>query len=318
MDRFFTQLSDRLPKDSSTPPVRSGRVVLLSGDVHHSFACRIAYWASTRFGDSPGQGQAARLVCAQLVASAFKNMNDKTVGLHNGGYKFAPHHLGFLLPKLQPEGAIGWAVTPNSSTQVEVGTSTELATVTVPAGATGAGGTTSVTQAVDVPCYVDGFDPSLSFLPDLEDVDATTLSHLFGVFKLKTKITRPADYRYRIDQVLASASGQVPPKPPDITGVPNGSDAASRQAALNAWYSAASAYRNYQSTLGKGRAIVGVSNLAEITFTWGQGDAKTVHHTVRWRDPNKGSTSDVLWARYDVSLGLEDGHFPPLKYSGEP
>lgn len=179
------------------------------------------------------------------------------------------------------------------------------------------GGATSTMLAVDVPSFVNGRQPSLSFMPDLEDVTQTTLPHLLGVFKLKTKITRPADYRYQIDQIIASASGQVPPKPPTIPGVPSGSDAASRQDALNVYSSAAAAFRDYQSTAGRGRAIVGVSSLSEITFTWGQGEAKQVHHTVRWRDPDKPSKQDILWARYDVSLSLD---YPKvmLKYSGEP
>jgi hypothetical protein len=314
MDRLFTHMSDRLPKDNSNPPVRRGRLVILSGDVHHSFANRMLYVATTRFGEQRGQGQPAKVACAQLVSSALKNLNANTRGLHDKGYKFAPHHLGFTLPKLQPEGAIGWAVVPNSTTDVEIGTSTDMATVTVTTGA----GATSVTQAVDIPCKVNGFKPSLSYLPDLEDVDTTTLGHLGGVFKLGTKITTPADYRYWVAQVLASASGQVPPAPPTIGAVPSGPDAATRKAALSAWSSAAAAYSNYQSTAGKGRAIVGVSNISEITFSWGQGDAKVVHHTVRWRDPDKPSTSNVLWARYDVPLALDDPDFQPKKYSGEP
>jgi hypothetical protein len=62
-------------------------VVLLSGDVHYSFAASVDFWATTPWGaDSAPAGQPVTARIAQLTSSAARNEDGKTRFLHNLGY----------------------------------------------------------------------------------------------------------------------------------------------------------------------------------------------------------------------------------------
>src|SRR5205807_2319952 len=105
LDRLLARLADRLP-----PGGRVGRIVLLSGDVHHSFASRMVYQATTPY-ESTGPNPAT-VVFAQLVSSALKNQSDNTLGLHRVGYRYGPwkgpFHTAWLIPPHTPEYYAGW------------------------------------------------------------------------------------------------------------------------------------------------------------------------------------------------------------------
>ncbi len=77
-DRLLKALTDKLPFDPQRH--RVGQVILLSGDVHHSFASRLVYRATNRLEDTTPQPATA--VIAQLVASAFKKETESTRGFH--------------------------------------------------------------------------------------------------------------------------------------------------------------------------------------------------------------------------------------------
>jgi hypothetical protein len=300
-DLMITKLTDRLALDSIPPPASDssgppapthvGRVIILSGDVHSSYASRLAYWANKRFGDVPSSRVPGKAVFAQLVASPFKNASKSTLGQHSSGYSYAPYHLSFTLPKIKPEGVVGWALDPLSTQRVKVGT---IHTTSVVVDSTGG----ATTATVPVPLEVSGDDPSRSF----ENISG---SHALHMVYLNPSISTPADYEYRSDQIFAAAVGQAPGLVPTISPVGPAGDAAARKAALGSFNQGLSAYRNYKSKAGRGRQIVGRSNICEITFTWGAGDDKQVHHTVRWFEKD-GDTSTVSWARYSVSLALND------------
>src|SRR5262249_24297014 len=120
-DLMVTRLTDRLPLDSGIPQARTGRVMILSGDVHSSYASRLGYWADKRYGDSPGTGRPCKAAFAQLVASPFKNASKATLGQHKSGYHYAPYHATFMLPTIKPEGVFGWALDRLSAQAVEIG-----------------------------------------------------------------------------------------------------------------------------------------------------------------------------------------------------
>ena len=290
-DKLIKALSDRFPADtSSSPSVKKGRVIVLSGDVHSSYASRLAYWANVRFFDPVGSPQPAQVVFAQLVASPFKNESADTVGQHEAGYAYSPHwYTKPFIPAIGPEGVLGWAVDPLSRDPVNVAKDFVFNRVT--------------DSDVQFPLAVNGAQPSICF-SDFHD-------------RALAQITRTPDYRYRLDQIYAAASGQQVAGPPVISPFSAGTDLVSRQSALTSYNAAAAAYRDYMSTAGAGRQIVGRSNVCEITFTGQAGDATQVHHTVRWREP--GQPLPVFWARYSVSLALDDNvNFPPLKWKNEP
>jgi hypothetical protein len=289
-DTMVLALSSRLPLDASSPPKHSGPIIVLSGDVHTSYASRLQYWADKRYGDSASGPTPAAVVFAELVASPFKNESSATLGQHNDGYKYVPHMgLGLLLPPEKPDGVYGWAVPFGSTAQVKVGT-------TESSNALSGGG------VAESSLTVSGLKPSLDF----NDMDNTHL-----VASSSATVTTPPDYQYRAEQIYGAALGQVATPPPLITTPGATTDAATRTAALGAFNSALGAYRNYRSTVGKGKQIVGRSNICEITFTWPTGDSKQVHQTVRWYETKTADGQDVdssklFWARYDVSLALND------------
>lgn len=70
------------------------QVILLSGDVHSSFASRVTVFAKSSGSLTP------RMVVAQLVSSPFKNQTVKTRGQQLEGYEYAP---GSIARKLVPD-----------------------------------------------------------------------------------------------------------------------------------------------------------------------------------------------------------------------
>jgi hypothetical protein len=60
--------------------------------------------------------------------------------------------------------------------------------------------------------------------------------------------------------------------------------------------------------------IVGINNLGEINFQWdlNGGHDRRLLHTLRGRD----ASGTVVWARYDISLNIDDPKYPPIKARG--
>ncbi len=303
-DSMVLHLSNRLPLDASTPPACSGPVIVLSGDVHTTYASRLQYWANKRYGDSANNPHPATVVFAQLVSSPFKNESDETRGQHRNGYSYIPKDLDFvethaakyLLPDETPDGVYGWALPYGNDTSVTVGSTTFV-------------------QMEDstMPVEVSGIKPSVAFS---QIWNTSVVAGFRSVINRNT----PPDYQYRTEQIYVGASGQAPSPSPTISPVGPAGNAAARAAALATFNTASAAYRNYANTAGKGKAIVGRSNICEITFTWPAGDAKQVHQTARWYETTTADgevvdTSTVFWARYDVSLALTDTkNYPKLPF----
>ncbi len=286
-DRMVLHLTNRLPLTGTT---RTGIVIVLSGDVHTSFASRYQYWATKRFDDSTATANGGSAVFAQLVASPFKNESVDTRGQHTDGYGYIPKDLGFaahsfawlLLPDEKPDGIYGWAVTAGST-----GTTV---------------GTTSFNNGPFEDFVVTHAMPAAAF---------SNMQYSHFERSRVTKLSVQPDYQYRTEQIYTAATGSVAAPSPQIAAVGASSSAADRATALAAYDKAMTAYRDYKNTKGKGKAIVGRSNICEITFSWGSGDAKTAHQTVRWYETNPADSetidkSALLWARYDVSLALSD------------
>lgn len=114
-DGLLKAISNRLP---SVAGVKRGSAVLLSGDVHHSFAARVSFQGRTRFEDPPEQAQPVNAVYAQLISSAFRNADDETRELHRDGHDFSPGAKGLLIPKGRTERLYGWNVTSGARRRV--------------------------------------------------------------------------------------------------------------------------------------------------------------------------------------------------------
>src|SRR5262249_55394177 len=179
-DRLLKRCTDKLPKDSAGK--LHGQVILLSGDVHHSFATRLKYRADKRFEDT--QAQPATVVFAQLVASSFRKQTGRTVDIHRDGYKWGIPGLG--VPPPWPEGYVGFTL-PKGTTigKIEIPV-TAARTAFVPL------------EMTDVPTILlAGKSLVIDFLPNPKGIQLTE---------------RPA-YRYRLDYLTATTDGSLPANP---------------------------------------------------------------------------------------------------------
>lgn len=254
----------------------TGQVVVLSGDYHYSFASRLDYWATTRLGETP---QPAKLVIAQLVASPLRNESKATRGHQDDGYTYHRHwYEGLEMPHNAPEGYAGYNWTSATSRAV---------------------GNLNMTGLV-VPLKVDKDHPTLPYELSRSDVITT----LAGT---------PPDYRYRLEYLNTIESGQNAPTPPAI-GPVAGETPRDRVDAATAHARAAAALRALHDSSGAPPEIIGINNLGEINFQWdsNSGHDRRVLHTLRGQDANGA----VVWARYDISLNIDDPKYPPIKARG--
>jgi hypothetical protein len=270
-DRLYKAISDKLPLIGGE---RHGPAILLSGDVHTSFASRMLFKGIARFEDPPAQPQPVTAVFAQLVSSSLRKQTDKTVSFHREGYRYAPFGTQWLVPKHIPEGYAGWNL-PRGAKQV-VGRRTFQAGAVV----------------ATLPLQLDG--PATVPLSD-EDI--------------VIQYSRLPDYGYRLDYLLASNEATLPSMPP-IPPIPAGATPVQRKQAADAFRQATGSYRIYNAGSATRREMVGVNNVGEITFDWGANDNKTVNHTLRWRHP---SVPLVQFTNYAVSLDPKDPRFPEIK-----
>ncbi|HET6844342.1 MAG TPA: hypothetical protein VFK06_22065 [Candidatus Angelobacter sp.] len=285
-DRMIVQLTKMCPVKGE---VIKGQVVILSGDYHYCLASRLDYWADTRLEQTL---QPANLVVGQLVASPFKNESESTRAHQEDGYTYHRHSYESLgLPVDEPEGYAGWNYTTSGSKRVgefTVDLGTRL-------------GSSSKELTIDKHSPTCDYD--LAGNSPLENISAEQ-----GTVKL----TEKPDYRYRLEYLKCLDTGQNVPTSPPI-GPIAGESASDRKKAAVAHARASAALRAIRNSQGVSPDIVGRNNLAEITFQWdlNNGNDRRVFQTVRVQDK-----SNVLWARYNVSLNIDDPKYPLIKANG--
>jgi hypothetical protein len=304
LDRLLKRVTDKLKPDSSN--AHYGQCLILSGDVHHSFATRLVYRATNRYGDT--QPQTTSAVFAQLVASSFKKQNDDTIGFQREGYFYVPNFLGnALIHKDMSEGYVGWNVAPGAA-PYKVG-SREVSTPAAKSGAIHSVNIRDITNDA----------PTIQIYP----MDKAVLA---------INLTRKPDYRYRFDYLEPSAQSMDFRVAVPIGPAPGpGATPDHRAAALQAFNAATANYRAHNQNAGP-QKIIGRNNIGEITLDWGArdatGDHKQVNHTARWRmtpvspgdstpDPDFAGTY-VVWTTYTVSLDPNDQAFKDYKATVEP
>jgi hypothetical protein len=281
-DRLLVALTDRLPLDASGQQ-HTGAVILLSGDVHMSFASRILYRATARFEDDV-QPRGAAAVIAQLVASSFKKQTDDTIGFHRDGYFHTPKKLLQVTIRHElAEGYVGW---------------------NFPAGTRNTVGTTPM-------------GPSISAITiDKETVDVTRGEPLKDRPNSNMiDLTVKPHYRYRLDYLLPDEQVfQLPVSP--IGDMPPGSTPDQRKAAARTYSDVVKSYQKYNKDHPP--VVVGLNSLSEIKLAWGTPDTRTVQHIVRWLPPQG---SNVRLTTYTVRLDVNaptDKQFPDIKARTEP
>jgi hypothetical protein len=134
-------------------------------------------------------------------------------------------------------------------------------------------------------------------------------------------IQEKPDYRYRLDYLVTSETGQNAP-PPKVIAASN--DPAKALANYNA---AAAAQRATTKTGSPNQQIIGHNNIAELSFVW-QPNLKRAYHTLYWimKNPDEDgnytydASNDVYvnyWSRYDVSLNLDDPAYKKIYAANE-
>ncbi|HEY4358991.1 MAG TPA: hypothetical protein VGN16_24810 [Acidobacteriaceae bacterium] len=281
-DRLLKAISSKLPAANNVQ--HYGPAVILSGDVHSSFASRLVYEAATRYEDDPLHPQPTTAVIAQIVASSFRKQTDRTVDIHRQGYAYNPTHM--FTPKHVQEGYVGWNVAQSAS-------STAVASWNLPG-----------LVSVKVDMLVSHDHPSLVFTSAIPE-------SLGGLDLHKTP-----DYRYRLEYLpqttkAASTSNLSPVAIPPL----DGSTPADRAKAIKSYETAMDHLVAYHGDGAGNGDMVGVNNLCELSFEWGAGDEKYVNQKVRWWYTNK---TDVKLLEADYRLKLDPHDFPDITPAIQP
>jgi hypothetical protein len=273
-DRLLVRLSGKLPLDAKG--ALHGTVVLLSGDVHASFATRLKYRATKRFEDTTAHP--ASVIFAQLVASSFKKQNGETRDMHRDGYDYRPAPgTSLLIPAPLTEGYVGFNL-PSGSAVAEKQTPV-----------TGHGMGTST--LVWVP-FKKGANPTILLAGAKFDPDPKVI-----------RLVVVPDYRYRLDYLEADREGDQSTTPPLIPAMPAGTTSDLRKTAVGVFNAATGFYRDYNYQGWSKQQIVGLNNISEVTFVQDAGGLKFVNHTVRWNVP---ATVDFKWVTYNIYVDPND------------
>lgn len=181
-DRLLKRITDKFTADASG--THYGQAVLLSGDVHFSFATRLSYNATNRYGDTTPQR--AHAVVAQFVASSFKRQDKRTIGFQREGYFYAPlSALHALMFTDMIEGYAGWNLT--SGQQIS------------PAGVL------QIDPSIQAPLSDATHDkPTIKIFPSVVAIALTQAPH----------------YRYRLDYLLPEAQFTQPQQPNPVPPLP--------------------------------------------------------------------------------------------------
>jgi hypothetical protein len=240
-------------------------VAVLAGDVHYGFAGRIRYSARAPYKAAiPIRVEG---VLAQLTSSALKNQESKTETLHVSGYPnvaagslgWQPAHFPGRLPRFR---RVGWTNADKKPLQVGKALLTippALSVFPIPV------------TASDSPSLVGYTDQAFEHHDVWASVDSFTLD-----------ANANPEWQY---EVAYYGSEKTPERTAklDPIGKPEGSSALT-----TAYVPAARALATYRDVLGAGMEIVGRSNLGEVMFDWGDGDAKRIVQRLWWRIPPAG------------------------------
>jgi hypothetical protein len=275
-------------------------VLVLSGDVHMSFASRVMYRATRRFGDG-AKAEPTQAVIAQLVASSFKKQTNDTVGFHTKGYFYGPAATVSqrMIRHTLTEGYVGW-----DPSFWPAGTAVGLGR---PAGVLG-----PIPKPKFQVLYADG-------AIDVSKAESISGDPVSSEIDLASK----PDFRYRLDYLLPTGDGAPPPKGSSGTSVLSlplaNASKAERALAAQQYQIAMSGLLFDMLEL---RVLVGRNNIAELTFG-GDAAAPKAFHRLFWNEPDpkdseKTSPKTLLYTiRLDVN-DPKDDEFPDIKARSEP
>ncbi len=258
-------------------PNLKSRVVFLSGDVHYSFGARLQYSTTHPF-ESP-EPINSQLVIAQLTSSSFKNEVSGMGGSHSAHKKgFIPIGVGSDLPTAE---VLGWE---NKQGETEIG---------------------NICLAIEdifqrIPLKIKGSPGTIDLIKQRNSFHSI-------------EITKEPEWWYRIDFLAAKDEGlsKFKAEKIEITSPIAPLPGENRKEALEKYLSMAKNYREYISRKGNGTEIVGLNNLAEITFDIVDGK-EVVVQTLWWKlESQDGKMLEPFpLTRCEVSLDFDDKQHP--------
>jgi hypothetical protein len=279
-NRLLVALTNKLPEVSGQ---HTGAVVLISGDVHHSFATRMVYRATRRFEDGDKDTRASAVI-AQLVGSSFKKQNYLTVVFQRDGYFAVPKPAaGMVVRHARTEGYVGWSFPAGDFRQVASW----------------------------------GKDGKFSIKASARPLDLTLTEPITGTPDPRTiSVNVKPHYRLRLDYLLPALQVGAPPVPLPIALPPFGNSEAERKEAAKAYdklLERAQIANRYLSP-----TVVGLNNFAEIRITGSDATTRKVHHIVYWTEPETATVSKTTYiVRLDVNAP-NDPEFPDIRAPVEP
>jgi hypothetical protein len=291
-DVLFKRLTDRLPLVPALPglpAVRSGHVLLLSGDVHHSFASQMYMHGLARIED-PGM-QPVAAVFTQLVSSPLRNQTNETLKMHRKGHDYTKvgargHVVSWLaIPKGRTEKFHGWNVAPAGVR--------EVATITVPLD--------------DTEVHVESIRVLRSGTIGGAFHDANSAGDLIAKRFAKwlgrewpMVFTETPAWTYTFFYRSVESRSGSPPQPPQPQAtLPAQGSPGQRRASALLFAQSLRGYRLDAGSASEPREIVGVNNLCEITFSGAAGDRR-VQNTLRWR--NDAQPEQPRFATFNLPL----------------
>ena len=273
-DRLVGAICTRLQPFSG---VKTGSAIILSGDVHSSFATRLVVKGANPLGAAIPAEQ-VNVVIAQMVSSSFRNLTGKTLSQHKEGYSYPSER---LVGAANPEGFFGWTSAPATGRIV--------------------GFTQRKTPRKEF-TFVIVKDVSISQPKTLSIGDISPNGGL---------VVQP-DYKFRLDYLHARKEHRIPdftadPLPPLPPGDPSWQTLSNR---AERFRQIAGNYRRYDGTDGADRQMVGENNISELTFD----GRETAFHTVRWFNntapDGKPPFLVPTLSTYEIGLGPTDATNP--------
>jgi hypothetical protein len=269
-ERLFARLALR------ALPAGQSRVIILSGDVHYSFAARLQYSAICPFQSS--KNVKTELVVAQFTSSSLKNEVKGLGGSHSLHTKgFVPFRIIKYIPTAE---ILGWE--NKGGKELEIGVFYTFVDNTVQ----------------HLPWRLKGSPAKVNLVQERDCFRAL-------------QITKKPEWWYRID-FLSGKSEEIN-KPQryhfeqsySVKAPLPGQD---RKQPLEQYLSMARNYRDYLGKNGKGKEVVGLNNIGEITFEFVDGKEIAVQ-TLWWRLESweKGKLLEPFpLTRCEVSLVFDD------------
>jgi hypothetical protein len=258
-------------------PKKQNRVIILSGDVHYSFASRLQYSANLNLQNSENRN--IELIVTQFTSSSLRNEVKEiggSVSLHKKG--FSPFNISSNLPKSE---VLGWGNKGGNELKIGI-----------------------------LYAYVKGSVQSLPLRLKASPamIDLVQERSWFQALE----ITKKPEWWYRIDFMAANFEEIKQPKPSDeIKSVIAPLPGQKRHQALEEYLKMAKNYRDYQGKKEKGKEIVGLNNIGEITFELVD-DKQVAVQTLWWRlESRDGKLLEPFpLTRTEVSLLFNDEKHP--------